>query len=83
MLVEHGFVVDRVDVLDAPGRTAPSRALLALDFTTDPHEHHGPLMTYACGTGVDGWGDTAGSFIPLTQLVETITPRGHQSGNHP
>jgi hypothetical protein len=29
-----------------------------LDFTTDPHEHHGPLMTYACGTGVDGWGAT-------------------------
>ncbi|WP_019634671.1 hypothetical protein [Actinomadura atramentaria] len=29
-----------------------------LDFTTDPHEHHGPLMTYACGTGVDGWGST-------------------------
>ncbi|MFE2866746.1 tyrosine-type recombinase/integrase [Embleya sp. NPDC059259] len=25
---------------------------------------------------------TVGSFIPLTQLVETITPRGHQSGNH-
>jgi hypothetical protein len=29
-----------------------------LDFTTDPHEHHGPLMTYACGKGVDGWGAT-------------------------
>jgi hypothetical protein len=29
-----------------------------LDFTTDPHEHHGALMTYACGTGVDGWGAT-------------------------
>jgi hypothetical protein len=29
-----------------------------LDFTTDPHQHHGPLMTYACGNGVDGWGAT-------------------------
>jgi hypothetical protein len=29
-----------------------------LDFTTDPHQHHGPLMTYACGKGVDGWGAT-------------------------
>jgi hypothetical protein len=29
-----------------------------LDFTTDPHEHHGPLMTYACGSGKQGWGVT-------------------------
>jgi hypothetical protein len=27
-----------------------------LDFTTFPHEHHGPLMTYACGNNVRGWG---------------------------
>ncbi|MFL6142173.1 MAG: hypothetical protein ACJ72N_09965 [Labedaea sp.] len=35
-----------------------------LDFTTDPHEHHGPLMTYACGNGSDGWGVTRHANSP-------------------
>ncbi|GAA3820360.1 hypothetical protein [Streptomyces chiangmaiensis] len=35
-----------------------------LDFTTDPHEHHGPLMTYACGKNVDGWGATRHANSP-------------------
>lgn len=39
-----------------------------LDFTTDPHEHHGPLMTYACGTGVDGWGATRHANSPSHKI---------------
>lgn len=35
-----------------------------LDFTTDPHEHHGPLMTYACGKNADGWGATRRANSP-------------------
>lgn len=35
-----------------------------LDFTTDPHEHHGPLMTYVCGAGADGWGATRHANSP-------------------
>lgn len=34
------------------------------DFTTDPHEHHGPLMTYVCGAGADGWGATRHANSP-------------------
>jgi len=35
-----------------------------LDFTTSPHEHHGSLMTYACGNGAHGWGDTRHATSP-------------------
>ncbi|WP_255953540.1 hypothetical protein [Streptomyces odontomachi] len=38
------------------------------DFTTDPHEHHGPLLTYACGTGVDGWGATRHANSPSHKI---------------
>ncbi|MEA2245395.1 MAG: hypothetical protein QOD24_4951 [Solirubrobacteraceae bacterium] len=39
-----------------------------LDFTTDPHEHHGPLMTYACGKGVKGWGATRHANSPSHKI---------------
>jgi hypothetical protein len=35
-----------------------------LDFTTNPHEHHGPLLTYACGNGAQGLGDTRHASSP-------------------
>jgi hypothetical protein len=40
-----------------------------LDFTTDPHEHHGALMTYACGNGVDGWGATRHANSPRHKIT--------------
>ncbi|MEV5710766.1 hypothetical protein [Actinoallomurus sp. NPDC052274] len=39
-----------------------------LDFRTDPREHHGPLMTYACGTGVAGWGTTRHANSPKHKI---------------